>query len=48
MKSYPGKFKRFQWKIVQMGEKVSKFHTDPHNFVACLPNPYKLTILGDI
>ena len=22
--------------------KVAKFHTNPYNFVACLPNPYKL------
>ena len=28
--------------------KVAKFHTNPYNFVACLPNPYKLAILGDI
>ena len=28
--------------------KVAKFHTNPYNFVACLPNPYKLSILGDI
>jgi len=28
--------------------KVTKFHTNPYNFVACLPNPYKLSILGDI
>ena len=24
------------------------FHTNPYNFLACLPNPYKLPILGDI
>ena len=29
-------------------EKVSKFNTNPYNFVASLPNPYKLSILGDI
>ena len=42
--------KSFQWKIVQMGnlQKVAKFHTNPSNFVACLRNPYKLSILGDI
>ena len=28
--------------------KVAKFHTNPYNFVACLPNPYKLSILGNI
>ena len=30
--------------------KVAKFHTNPYNFVACtcLPNPNKLSILGDI
>ena len=28
--------------------KVAKFHTDPYNFVPYLPNPYKLSILGDI
>ena len=28
--------------------KVAKFHTNHYNFVACLPNPYKLSILGDI
>ena len=28
--------------------KVAKFHTNPCNFLACLPNPYKLSILGDI
>ena len=28
--------------------KVAKFHTNPYNFVACLPNPYKLSILGDV
>ena len=28
--------------------KVAKVHTNPYNFVACLPNPYKLSILGDI
>ena len=45
MKSYPTKFKSFPWKIVQM---VAKFHTNPYNFLACLPNPFKLSILGDI
>ena len=24
--------------------KVAKFHTNPYNFVACLPNPCKLSI----
>ena len=28
--------------------KAPKLHTNPYNFVACLPNPYKLSILGDI
>ena len=28
--------------------KDAKFHTNPYNFVACLPNPYKLSILDDI
>ena len=28
--------------------KVAKFNTNPYNFVACLLNPYKLSILGDI
>ena len=28
--------------------KSCKFHTNPYNFLACLPNPYKLSILGDI
>ena len=28
--------------------KVAKFLTNPYNFLACLPNPYKLSILGDI
>ena len=50
MKSYPTKFKSFLWKIVQMVtlQKLQKFHTNPYNFLACLPNPYKLSILGDI
>ena len=39
MKSYPTKFKSFLWKIVQMGTLQK---------LACLPNPYKLSILGDI
>ena len=45
MKSYPAKFKSFQQKIVQMGASQK---LRPYNFVACLPNPYKLSILGDI
>ena len=50
MKSYPVKFESFQWKIVQMGalQKLQKFRTNPLKFVACLPNPYNLSILGDI
>ena len=27
--------------------EAAKFHANPYNFVACLPNPYKLSILGD-
>ena len=46
MKSYPTKFKSFLWKIVQMGT-LQKL-TNPYKFLACLPNPYKLSILGDI
>ena len=53
MKRYPAKIKSFPQKIVQMGasQSLQKFHTNPYNFVACLPNPYnpyKLSILGDI
>ena len=50
MKNYPTKFQNFQRKIVQMGalQKVAKFNTNPYNFVACLPNPYKLSNFGDI
>ena len=49
MKSYPTKFKSFLWKIVQMGtlqklQKLQNFHTNPYNFLAFLPNPYKLSI----
>ena len=29
-------------------ENCPKFHTNPYKFLACLPNPYKLSILGDI
>ena len=28
--------------------KFAKFETNPYNFLACLPNPYKLSILDDI
>ena len=28
--------------------KSAKFNTNPYDFVACLPNPYKLSILGVI
>ena len=28
--------------------KVAKFHANPKNFVPCLPNPYKFSLLGDI
>ena len=48
MKSYPVKFESFQQKIVQMGALQKKFHTNPYNFWVCLPNPYKLSILGEI
>ena len=51
MKSYPTKFKSFLWKIVQMGalQKLqNSIQTLGYNFLACLPNPYKLSILGDI
>ena len=36
--------KLFKWESC----KSCKFHTNPYNFVACLPNPYKLSNLGDI
>ena len=50
MQIYPAKFTSFLWKIVQNGNlaKVAKFRTNPYKFLACLPNPYKLSILGDI
>ena len=50
MKSYPAKFKSFQRKIVQMGasQKLQNSIQILINFVACLPNPYKLSISGDI
>ena len=50
MKSYATKFKSFQRKIVQMGalQKLQSSIPNPYNFVACLPNQYKLSILGDI
>ena len=51
MISYSAKFKSFQRKIMQM-EALQKWQnsiqTHAYNFVACLPNPYKLSILGDI
>ena len=40
MISYPAKFKSFQRKIVQMGALQKSIQTS----VACLPNPYKLSI----
>ena len=46
MKRYLIKFKSFLWKMNLA--KVAKFHTNPYNVLACLPNPYKLSILGDI
>ena len=43
------KFKNFQRKIVQMGaSNIAKFHTNPYNFVASLPNSFKLSLLGNI
>ena len=50
MKSYPTKFKSFLWKIVQMGslQKLQNSIQTLILFLACLPNPYKLSILGDI
>ena len=51
MKSYPTKFKSFLWKIVQMGalkKLQNSMQGNPYNFVTCLPNPYKLSIFGDI
>ena len=47
MKSYPAKSESFQQKSVQMGA-LQKLQNSIQNFVACLPNPYKLSILGDI
>ena len=53
MKSYSTKFKGFQGNIVQMGafqklQNSIQTLNQPYNFLACLPNPYKLSILGDI
>ena len=50
MKSYPTKFKSFLLKIVQMGtfQKLQNSIQTLIFFLACLPNPYKLSILGDI
>ena len=50
MKSYPTKFESFLWKIVQMGtlQKLQNSIQTLIIFLACLPNPYKLSILGDI
>ena len=47
----PNQVKSFLWKIVQMGtlQKLqNSIYTNPYNFLACLANPYKLSILGDI
>ena len=46
----PSQVKEFSGENCSNGRlaKVTKFHTNPYNFVACLPNPYKLTILGNI
>ena len=50
MKSYPTKLKSFLWKIVQMGtlQKLQNPIQTLKKFLACRPNPYKLSILGDI
>ena len=37
--------KLFKW---EPRKSFAKFDTNPYNIVACLPNPYKLSILGDI
>ena len=47
MKSYPTKFKSFLSKIVQMGTQ-QRLQNSSYNFLACLHNPYELSILGDI
>ena len=47
----PSQGKKFSVENCSNGSftKVAKFHTNPtSNFVACLPNPYKLSTLGDI
>ena len=46
----PSQFLEFSAENCSNGSlaKVAKFHTNPFNFVACLPNPYKHSILGDI
>ena len=50
MKSYPIKLESYQQKIVQIGalQKLQNSIQTLYNFLACLPNPYKLSILGDI
>ena len=56
MKSYPTKFKSFLWTIVQMGtlQKLQNSILTLLNFWLVYPirsfwpNPYKLSILGDI
>ena len=50
MKSHPNKLKSFQRKIAQMEalQKLQNSIQTSYNFVACLPNPHKLSILGDI
>ena len=52
MKSYPTKFKSFLLKIVQMGT-LQKLQNSIQTLIIFwpfyrLPNPYKLSILGDI
>ena len=46
----PSQIKEFSAENCPNGSlaKVAKFHRNPYNFVASLPNPYKLSSLGDI
>ena len=46
----PSQVKEFSAENCSNGSlaKVAKFHTNPYNFVACLPNPCKLSVLDDI
>ena len=49
-KKLPNQVKEFLAENCPNGSlaKVAKFHTNRYNFVACLHNLYKLSILGDI